>query len=167
MARLLLLLVVWCAALVVANPIPPPQDSFTRELLNLASHQADSFLQFATTPPVDGVTCTVDFDCNHGHCATYNQTTSYCVCDKNWKTYDASPCSYEQTNKLTAFLVSLFLGELGIDWFVLSRGNGWYIAAGVLKLLTGGGAGLWWVIDWVRILTDSFADGNGVPIGDW
>ncbi|KAI8815103.1 hypothetical protein BJ742DRAFT_782343 [Cladochytrium replicatum] len=51
MARTLLPLVVWCAVLPVANPIPPPQDPFTRELVDLASHQVDNFLQFATGLP--------------------------------------------------------------------------------------------------------------------
>ena len=25
----------------------------------------------------------------------------------------------------------------------------------------------WWVVDWVRILTDSFKDGNGFDLLDW
>ncbi|KAI8815102.1 hypothetical protein BJ742DRAFT_848017 [Cladochytrium replicatum] len=120
----------------------------------------------------DGVTCTVDFDCNHGQCASFYQTTSFCVCDKNWKTNNGSPCSYEQISNLVAFLVSLFVGELGdiiggVDWFVVAKGNAGYIVAGVFKLLTGGGCGIWWLVDRIRILTGSFPDGNGVPIGDW
>lgn len=43
---------------------------------------------------------------------------------------------------LVIFLLSLFLGFLGIDRFV----NGNYIL-GALKLVTVGGLGIWWVID--------------------
>ncbi|KAI8804997.1 hypothetical protein BJ742DRAFT_741721 [Cladochytrium replicatum] len=164
MQRTVLLLFVWCAALAVANPLP--QDSVSKELIDFPSRPINSLLQFATAPP-DGVTCSVDFDCNHGECASFNQTTNYCVCDKNWKTNNGTPCSYEQTSKLVAFLVSLFVGELGVDWFILAKGNAGYIVAGVFKLLTGGGAGIWWLVDWIRILAGSFPDGNGVPIGDW
>ena len=37
-------------------------------------------------------------------------------------------------DKLTAFLISLFLGGLGADWFYLSLGNPVYIIAGQIHL---------------------------------
>ena len=37
-------------------------------------------------------------------------------------------------DKLTAFLLSLFLGGLGADWFYLSLGNAVYIIAGQVHL---------------------------------
>ena len=45
------------------------------------------------------------------------------------------------------FLVSFFLGELGIDRFIVGK-----IGTGLLKLITLGGLGIWWIIDWVKIL---------------
>ena len=24
--------------------------------------------------------------------------------------------------------------------------------------------GIWWLVDWIRILADSFPDGNGIPL---
>lgn len=45
---------------------------------------------------------------------------------------------------LVIFLLSFFLGYLGIDRFV----NGNYVL-GAIKLLTLGGAGVWWIIDFV------------------
>lgn len=39
-------------------------------------------------------------------------------------------------------LISIFLGALGVDRFML--GHTMY---GVIKLLTGGGCGIWWLID--------------------
>ena len=65
------------------------------------------------------------------------------------------------------FLVSFFAGATGADWFYLSAGNGGYIAAGVFKLLTLGGLGVWQVTDWIRVLDDAFPDGQGVPLKDW
>ena len=60
---------------------------------------------------------------------------------------------------LTALLLSIFLGQLGVDRFYLG-----YIGLGVLKLLTGGGCGIWWLVDVIMIATDSLKDGKGRPL---
>lgn len=77
------------------------------------------------------------------------------------------PCAYEQKKKLTAFLLSLLAGGLGADWFYLAAGNAGYIVAGVFKLLTFGGLGVWATVDWIRILVDGFRDGQGAPLQPW
>ena len=59
-------------------------------------------------------------------------------------------------NKTTALLLSLFLGEFGIDRFYLG-----YTGLGILKLLTVGGFGIWYIIDLVKIITDKMKDSNG------
>ena len=46
-------------------------------------------------------------------------------------------------SKWVAFILSLLLGEFGADWFFLSNGDARYIVAGIFKLLTLGGFGLW------------------------
>ena len=46
-------------------------------------------------------------------------------------------------SKWVAFILSLLLGEFGADWFFLSNGDAGYIVAGIFKLLTLGGFGLW------------------------
>ena len=48
----------------------------------------------------------------------------------------------EWRDSLVTMLLSIILGQLGIDRFY--RGQ---IGLGVLKLLTVGGAGIWWLID--------------------
>ena len=78
------------------------------------------------------LSCTADKDCGeHGSCRE-----SSCRCSEGYITWkDSAVCSYKQKTKLEAFLFSFFLGGVGVDWFVLSRGKGAYIAAGVFKLL--------------------------------
>ena len=68
----------------------------------------------------------------------------------------------ERKDKIVVFLLSFFVGFFGVDWFYLSDGNGGYIVAGIFKILTLGGLGLWWLIDWIRVLADAFPYANGV-----
>lgn len=57
---------------------------------------------------------------------------------------------------LVALLLSLFLGAWGIDRFYLG-----YVGLGLLKLFTFGGCGLWWLIDFILIATNSMLDSDG------
>ena len=59
-------------------------------------------------------------------------------------------------NKLTAILLSIFTGCLGIDRFYLG-----YIGLGVLKLLTAGGLGFWALIDLIMICTGYLRPADG------
>lgn len=65
--------------------------------------------------------CANDKDCNYGKCQ--NNT---CKCDEGYITHSISEgeCSYEQKEKLTAFLLSFLIGNTGADWFYLARDNG-------------------------------------------
>ncbi len=60
-------------------------------------------------------------------------------------------------NKTTALVLSIFVGELGIDRFYLG-----YTGIGLLKLFTAGCFGILWIIDIIQIATGSLlpADGN-------
>ncbi len=62
----------------------------------------------------------------------------------------------ETCDWLITLLLCFFLGYLGIHRFYTKN----YVA-GVLQLISGGGCGVWWIIDLVMILTDSYTDGNG------
>ena len=62
--------------------------------------------------------------------------------------------SKEWRDSLATMLLSWILGELGIDRFY--RGQ---IGLGVLKLLTCGGAGIWWLVDAI-IATVRFGEEN-------
>lgn len=88
----------------------------------------------------------------HGHCQPWNPRTlkanpvAFCACDKYW----AGPeCRDRRKSQVAAFLLSLFGGGLGLDSFYLG-----FPGLGVIKLVTLGGCGLWWVVDVVRTGSD-------------
>jgi len=60
---------------------------------------------------------------------------------------------------LTALLLSIFLGGLGVDRFYLG-----YIGLGILKLITLGGFGIWALIDLIMIATNKLKDSDGNPL---
>merc|ERR1711874_259670 len=113
--------------------------------------------------------CQTDSECGNGYCREVSKTLNAkpektCVCIKPYIDTEDHKCSYPAKSKLVAFLLSFFLGGLGVDWFYLSAGNGGYIVGGIFKLITGGGLGLWWLVDWIRILAGSFNDGDGMKL---
>lgn len=57
---------------------------------------------------------------------------------------------------LTTLLLCIFLGYLGIHRFYTNN-----TAIGLGQLLTGGGCGVWWLIDAIMLVTGSYKDGNG------
>ncbi|MBI2546237.1 TM2 domain-containing protein [Candidatus Woesearchaeota archaeon] len=57
---------------------------------------------------------------------------------------------------LVALLLSIFLGSIGIDRFYMGL-----IGTGILKLLTLGGCGIWYIIDVILIATNSLKDADG------
>jgi hypothetical protein len=119
-----------------------------------------------------GYPCKSQGDCGEGVCKfglklEKNKTVDVCECSEGWINFDGKACSYELKSKLTAFLLSFFIGWLGADWFYLAQGSGAYICAGIFKLITLGGLGVWFLIDWIRILADGFTDGNGMELRGW
>ncbi len=136
-------------------------------------------------------TCISDRDCRmRGWCKDGD-----CICEKGWITwYNSGQCSYKQSSKMMAFILSFLVGSAGVDWFVLSRRDSLYILCGILKLLISAGcciwsplaarsksknattaasclsvsltliAFIWWLIDWIRILFNNFPDGNGASL---
>ena len=82
--------------------------------------------------------------------------------------------SYKKKSKLTAFILSIVFGYLGVDWFYLSVGQAGYIFAGVIKVIINIACifcccpcgVIWYFVDIIRILADLFPDGNNVPLFD-
>ena len=103
--------------------------------------------------------------CGVGTCVQLTEfSLGSCLCIKPYIDLGNDRCSYRAKSKLVTFLLSFFTGGLGVDWFYLSDGYAGYIIAGIFKLITFGGLGLWWLVDWIRILCDSFYDGGGNPL---
>ena len=67
--------------------------------------------------------------------------------------------SGEQKQWLITVLLCVFAGTLGAHRFYVGK-----IGSGVGMLLTGGGCGVWWIIDLVSILTNKFTDAQGRPL---
>ena len=59
-------------------------------------------------------------------------------------------------SKTVALALSILIGEFGIDRFYLGR-----IGTGLLKLVTFGGLGIWWVIDIILIVSGKMTDSKG------
>lgn len=51
-----------------------------------------------------------------------------------------------KVNWIVTLILSIFFGSLGVDRFMMGQ-VGW----GILKLITGGGFGIWWLIDVIMI----------------
>jgi TM2 domain-containing membrane protein YozV len=64
-----------------------------------------------------------------------------------------------QKSFLVAWLLSLLLGFFGADRFYLGK-----IWTGVLKLVTLGGLGIWWLVDLILILGGAGRDANNQPL---
>lgn len=74
-----------------------------------------SLLQSNTQFP----TCVYDTDCGNGKCYD-DHGYSYCKCKGNYINFQGGICNYHQADKLELFLLSFFVGGLGVDWFMLA-----------------------------------------------
>jgi len=69
------------------------------------------------------------------------------------------PVLVSEKDWVVTLVLAVVLGFLGIDRFYAGS-----IGLGVLKLLTSGGLGLWWLIDIILLATGNYRDGNGHTI---
>ena len=64
-----------------------------------------------------------------------------------------------EKNGIVCLLLCFFLGYLGVHRFVVGK-----VGTGILMLITGGGLGIWWLIDLIMILLGSFTDSEGKAV---
>lgn len=69
------------------------------------------------------------------------------------------PGLFSQREWVIALVLGVVVGTLGVDRFYLGQ-----IGLGILKLITGGGFGIWWIIDVVLIATRKLPDAEGLPL---
>lgn len=88
---------------------------------------------------------------NQNHCEN-NNYQNY----NNGGSYTIYPQDESRNSWLVALLLCLFLGTLGIHRFYVGK-----TVSGIIQLLTGGGCGVWYLIDFILILVGEFTDSEG------
>lgn len=66
------------------------------------------------------------------------------------------------SSRLVAALLCGFLGVLGVHRFYVGK-----VGTGVAQLLTGGGLGIWWLVDLIMIIVGSFRDKQERLLLNW
>jgi TM2 domain-containing membrane protein YozV len=69
----------------------------------------------------------------------------------------AAPAGTSSKSKMTALLLCIFLGGLGVHRFYVGK-----IGTGIVWLLTGGVFGIGWLIDIIMLAMGKFKDKQGL-----
>jgi TM2 domain-containing membrane protein YozV len=56
--------------------------------------------------------------------------------------------SKRKVNWIVTLIMSIFFGWIGVDRFIMG-----HVGLGILKLITLGGCGIWWLVDLILIAT--------------
>lgn len=79
--------------------------------------------------------------------------------DGAWFQAKEIPGLFSQKQWLVALLLSILIGSLGVDRMYIGQ-----VGLGIIKLITCGGLGIWYIIDIVLFATDKVADSRGLPL---
>jgi hypothetical protein len=77
----------------------------------------------------------------------------------SWFLASELPGVFSDKDWLATLLISFFVGWFGIDRFYLG-----YTGLGILKLITFGGCGVWYLVDLILIVMGRLDDANGLPL---
>jgi len=70
--------------------------------------------------------------------------------------------SASEKSRTVALLLCLFLGSIGVHRFYVGK-----LGTGIVQILTGGGFGIWVLIDFIMIIVGSFSDKTGLKLQNW
>lgn len=65
-------------------------------------------------------------------------------------------------SQIAATILCFCLGGIGVHRFYAGK-----VGTGILMILTIGGVGIWWLIDFIMIVTSSFTDKEGRLVSGW
>lgn len=104
--------------------------------------------------------CTNDKDCYpNAICIEEDDNEKFCRC-KTCKFNDNNNindiCTISRMVILLPFLISLFIGVLGVDHCLISGCSCPGVCLGILKFLTAGGFAIWWILDVIFIGAGTF-----------
>ena len=74
------------------------------------------------------------------------KTQAKVVEKKEEKVEAIAPTNTKKVNWTVTLIMSILFGSLGVDRFIMGQ-----VLLGILKLITFGGCGIWWIIDVILI----------------
>ncbi len=94
----------------------------------------------------------------------YPQQPTYGYQQYGTPQYGTPQYGYAEQGKsfVVTWVLSYLLGGLGIDRFYLGK-----IGTGILKLVTFGGCGVWWLVDLILVLVGQTRDSQGYPLAGY
>ena len=139
----------------------------TRRILSVIQKRILGQVDIDVQPPFTDTECkggdTVEgsIACgSNAECVAFNETLNICKCDKCYSNDPSSLelCSVKHLPALALLLITIFVGFCGVDHCVASGCSCPGVCFGILKALTAGGLGIWYICDIVFAGTGTWND---------